>query len=57
MITVDEIRTVPLFAGIDEDLLRRFALRAADLRLRPGDWAARRAKRGHFTSCSPVASK
>ncbi len=48
MITVDAIRPVPLFAGLDEDLLRRIAARAADVRLRAGDWAAREGEAGAF---------
>lgn len=48
MITVDQIRHIPLFAGLDGDLLRRIAARAADLRLRAGDWAAREGESGAF---------
>jgi thioredoxin reductase (NADPH) len=41
MITSDDIRPVPLFAGLGEDMLRRLAARSADLRLRAGDWVVR----------------
>jgi thioredoxin reductase (NADPH) len=48
MITVDEIRSVPLFAGLDEHVLSRIASRAADLHLRPGEWAVREGEAAAF---------
>jgi len=48
MITADDIRATPLFAGLDEDFLRRVGARAADLRLRAGDWIAREGDNGAF---------
>lgn len=38
MITVDELRGVPLFAGLPDDEASVVASRLADVRLRTGDW-------------------
>jgi thioredoxin reductase (NADPH) len=48
MITADDIRTVPLFTDLDDNQLRRIAARAADLRVRTGDWVAREGEPGAF---------
>lgn len=48
MITFEDIYTVPLFATLSEERIRRIAARAADIRLRAGDWAAREGDTGAF---------
>ena len=48
MITPDEVRGVPLFSAVDDEHIRRVAARAADVRLSPGDWAAREGEPGAF---------
>jgi len=40
MLTIDEVRAVPLYANLAEPELERLARTAADIRLRPGDFAA-----------------
>src|SRR5215831_9071808 len=39
MLTVDDIRAVPLFAALEASDLERLAHTSADLRLAPGEWA------------------
>ena len=48
MITEEQVRGIPLFASLDDALVRRIAARAADVRLREGDWAAREGESGAF---------
>jgi len=48
MITSEEVRVVPLFSAVDDEQIRRVAARAADVRLSPGDWAAREGEPGAF---------
>jgi thioredoxin reductase (NADPH) len=48
MITEEQVRGIPLFATLDDSLIRRIAARAADVRLREGDWAAREGEAGAF---------
>jgi len=40
MLTIDEVRAVPLFANLGKPELERLARTAADIRLRPGEFAA-----------------
>jgi thioredoxin reductase (NADPH) len=48
VITINDLRPVALFDGLEEDLLRRIAARAAEVRLRPGEYAAREGEKGTF---------
>ena len=48
MIHEDQVRGVPLFAPLGDELVRRIAARAADIRLGKGDWAAREGEAGAF---------
>jgi thioredoxin reductase (NADPH) len=48
MITEEQVRSIPLFASLEDALVRRIAARAADVRLREGDWAAREGESGAF---------
>lgn len=41
MITEDAVRTIPLFASLDDEQVRRIAGRSADIRVGRGDWVAR----------------
>src|SRR3954466_7433451 len=40
MVTTEEIRLVPLFAGLDDDQCERLSRAAADIRLSAGEYAA-----------------
>jgi thioredoxin reductase (NADPH) len=48
MISEDMVRAFPLFAALPTEHIRRIATRAADIRLREGDWAAREGEAGAF---------
>jgi thioredoxin reductase (NADPH) len=48
MITADDLKNVPVFACLDETERERFAGRAADMRLRDGDWLAREGEQPYF---------
>ncbi len=48
MITEDQVRSIPLFASLAPEQVRRIAVRAADVRLGKGDWAAREGEAGAF---------
>ena len=41
MISPNELQTIPIFACLDEAERQRFAERAADVRLQPGEWLIR----------------
>ncbi len=48
MITADDLKQVPVFACLDNSERTRLASRAADMRLRNGDWLAREGEQPHF---------
>jgi len=48
MITADDLNKSPVFACLDEAERARFASRAADMRLRDGDWLAREGEQPSF---------
>lgn len=48
MITADEVRHIELFSSLDESQVQRIANRAADIRVRAGDWVAREGEVGAF---------
>ncbi len=48
MITVDDLRKIPLFAGIPESELATIASRAADVHLQVGDWVVQEGETPSF---------
>ena len=48
MITVDDLRRVPLFHELPDDEARALASRLADIHLRPGDWVIREGEQPSF---------
>jgi thioredoxin reductase (NADPH) len=48
MITADDLKKAPVFACLSDSERERFASRAADMRLRNGDWLAREGEQPQF---------
>ena len=48
MISPSELQTIPIFACLDEAERQRFAERAADVRLQPGEWLIREGEVASF---------
>jgi thioredoxin reductase (NADPH) len=48
MITAEALQNIPIFACLDEGLRRRFAQRAADVRLAEGEWLIREGEVASF---------
>ena len=48
MITADDLKNAPVFACLDDTERARLAGRAADMRLRDGDWLAREGEQPYF---------
>ncbi|MEO7042891.1 MAG: hypothetical protein ABI035_11565 [Gemmatimonadaceae bacterium] len=48
MITTDDLRTIPLFAGIPESELESIASRVADVEQQVGDWAIQEGETASF---------
>lgn len=48
MVAADELREIPIFACLDDAERQRFAERAADVRLEPGEWLIREGEVAYF---------
>jgi len=48
MISPTELQTIPIFACLDGADRQRFAARAADVRLQPGEWLIREGEVPYF---------
>src|SRR5271163_2862447 len=48
VITAAELAQIPVFGGLDETDRQRFAQKAADIRVEPGDWVIREGEDPRF---------